>query len=64
MQLTFWIILEVGFVLVILVYGYMWRGPPGKKMDPKKLARYRWSVRFGMCWAVLILVRLVTHTYR
>jgi len=64
MRLTFWIVLEIVTVVAVLVYSYMWKGPPGKRMDPKKLARYRLAVRLGVGWAVLILVRLVTHTYK
>jgi hypothetical protein len=33
-------------------------------MDPTKLARYRWSTLGAIAWGLIILVRIVTHTYK
>jgi hypothetical protein len=62
--MTLLVILEIVFVGVVLVYGRIWRGPRAKTMSPAKLARYRWATLFSAGWALIILVRLVTHTYK
>jgi hypothetical protein len=62
--MTTWVILEAVFVVIVLSYGYMWKGPPRMNLAPKKLARYRFATRLALFWAVLIFVRLVTQTYK
>jgi hypothetical protein len=58
------VILEIVCVSAGIVYGRIWRGPRGKTMDPTKLARYRWATLGAIGWGLIILVRIVTHTYR
>jgi len=60
----FYAVMEVIFVVGVIWGSYMLKGPPGKTMNPKKVARYRYATRFGFFWAILVFVRLVTHTYR
>lgn len=62
--MTFYVIAEIIAVSVVIVYGYVWKGPRGKTMSTAKLARYRWATLFALGWAVIILVRLMTHTYK
>jgi hypothetical protein len=56
-------VLEVVCVFFVVVYGRIWRTATPATMDPKKLARYRWSTLAGAGLAVIIAVRLLTHTY-
>jgi hypothetical protein len=60
----FYAILGVICLGFTLVYGYVWLGPRGKTINPTKLARYRWSTLVGLGLSAIILVRLLTHTYR
>ncbi len=62
--MTFEVVLGIICVSIVLVYGYMWRGPPGRTMNPVKRARYRWATLAGLGWGILILVRIVTHTFK
>jgi hypothetical protein len=61
---TLEVILEIVCVGFVILYGWIWRGPRGKTMDPVKLARYRSATLFGLGWAALILARILTHTYK
>ena len=58
------VILEIVCMFFVILYGWIWRGPRGKTMDPVKRARYRSATLFGLGWAALILVRILTHTYK
>jgi len=62
--MTLELILEIGCIGIILVYGRIWLGPRGETMDPAKLARYRWSTLGAIGWGLIILVRILTHTYK
>jgi len=62
--MTFEIVLEIAALAIALVYGYVWKGSHGKTMDPKKLARYRVAALGALGWALLIFVKIVTHTYK
>jgi hypothetical protein len=55
--------LEALMLAVAVGYGYVWRGPPGKAISAKKLARYKSSSLYSLALAAIILVRLVTNTY-
>ena len=59
----FYAVLEVICVFMVVVYGRIWRTANPETMDPKKIARYRWSTLTGVGLAVIIAVRLLTHTY-
>jgi hypothetical protein len=59
----FYAVLEVICVFFVVVYGRIWRTATPETMDPKKIARYRWSTLTGAGFAVIIAVRLPTHTY-
>jgi hypothetical protein len=43
---------------------YMSRGPRSHSLSPAKLSRYRWATLVALGWTVIILIRLVTNTYR
>jgi hypothetical protein len=62
--MTLSVILEFVAVGTVLVGGYMWKGPRSQSVSQAKLARYRWATLFSAGWALIILVRLLTHTYK
>jgi haloacid dehalogenase-like hydrolase len=61
---TLSIILEIGFICIAFVGGYLWKGPRSQSVNPAKLARYRWATLFSAGWALIILMKLLTHTYK
>jgi len=52
-------------LLAIAVGGYYrWKGPHGRSAPPAALRKYRQGTIVALALAVIVLVRLVTQTYR
>jgi hypothetical protein len=55
---------EVVCVCAALYGRYLLKGPRSQTLSPAKLSRYRWATIYASGTAALILVRLLTHTYK
>jgi hypothetical protein len=62
--MTFEVVIEILCVVFALVYGYLWRGPPGRTTDSKKLAQYRRATLGLIALGLIAFVRLLTHKYK
>jgi hypothetical protein len=57
-------------VMLVLAVGfgafgfYMQKGSPRTRTSPQQLARYRRGTFVLTAWAIIVLVRLLTHTYK
>lgn len=61
---SLYIVLEIICVFFVLLGFYLWKKPRSEPVSPKKLSRYRWGATYGSGVAILILIRLLTHTYK
>gem|GEM_PF-6348580 len=61
---TLYLILEIVAVCTALYGRYMLKGSRLQTLSPAKLSRYRFATFGAAGWAAIILVRLLTHTYK
>lgn len=59
---------EIVLLVVAVGFGafgfYMQKGPPRSRTSPQQLARYRRGTFALGAWAIIILTRIVTQTYK
>lgn len=58
-------------IVMLLVSGgfaafglYMQKGPPRNRTSPQQIARYRQGTFVLTGWAIIVLIRILTHTYK